>query len=62
MISKTKFRICYPKRLLIPSYKSVSRPKIKGKDYDLLSMFAKEGFYSDIIGDKIQDKIDSYYE
>jgi hypothetical protein len=52
-------RVGYPKRLLTPSYKSVSRPKIKGKDYDLLRMFSTEGFYSDINGDKIQDKIDS---
>ena len=52
-------RVGYPKRLLTPSYKSVSRPKIKGKDYDLLKMFSTEGFYSDINGDKIQDKIDS---
>jgi hypothetical protein len=52
-------RVGYPKRLLTPSYKSVSRPKIKGKDYDLLRMFSTEGFYSDIDGDKIQDKIDS---
>jgi hypothetical protein len=52
-------RVGYPKRLLTPSYRSVSRPKIKGKDFDLLKMFSTEGFYSDINGDKIQDKIDS---
>ncbi|MEE9501405.1 MAG: M14 family zinc carboxypeptidase [Candidatus Aminicenantaceae bacterium] len=52
-------RVGYPKRLLTPSYKSVTRPKIEGKDYDLLSMFSTKGFYSDINGDKIQDKIDS---
>lgn len=53
------YRVGYPKRLLTPSYKSVARPKIEGKDYDLLSMFSTKGFYSDINGDKIQDKIDS---
>ncbi|MCK4930729.1 MAG: hypothetical protein KAT01_01080 [Candidatus Aminicenantes bacterium] len=52
-------RVGYPKRLLTPSYKSVARPKIEGKDYDLLSMFSTKGFYSDINEDKIQDKIDS---
>jgi hypothetical protein len=52
-------RVGYPKRLLTPSYKPVSRPKVKGKDYDLLKMLSTEGFYSDINGDKIQDKIDS---
>ncbi len=52
-------RVGYPQRILTPSYKSVSRPKIKGKDFDLLSMLSIKGFYSDVNEDKIQDKIDS---
>jgi hypothetical protein len=52
-------RVGYPKRLLTPSYKSVAKPKVKEKDFDLISMFSSKGLYSDTNGDKIIDKIDS---
>lgn len=52
-------RLGYPKRLLTPSYKSVAMPKVKEKDFDLLSMFSSTGFFADTNGDKILDKIDS---
>ncbi|MGD9345162.1 MAG: M14 family zinc carboxypeptidase [Candidatus Aminicenantes bacterium] len=52
-------RVGYPKRLLTPSYKSVSKPKIKGKDFDLRSLISTKGFYSDINDDNIRDRIDS---
>lgn len=52
-------RVGYPIRLLTPSYKSVWRPKIKGKDFDLLSVLSTDGIYADINEDKIHDKIES---
>ncbi len=52
-------RVGYPKRFLTPSYKSFTKPKVKEKDFDLLSIFSSKGFYTDTNGDKILDKIDS---
>lgn len=52
-------RVGYPKRILTPSYKTPIKPKISGKDFDLLELFSSKGFYSDRDEDSILDKLDA---
>ncbi len=52
-------RLGYPRRILTPSYKMPFRPKISGKNFDLLNLFSGEGFYSDSDKDNILDTLDT---
>jgi len=52
-------RLSHPKRILTPSYKSIRKPKISGKDFDLISFFSGNGVYSDENKDGILDHLDS---
>ncbi|UCC40037.1 MAG: hypothetical protein JSV96_00835 [Candidatus Aminicenantes bacterium] len=52
-------RVGYPRRILTPSYKSPFKPKISKKDFDLLSLFSANGFYSDSDKDNILDNLDA---
>ncbi|MFC2156925.1 M14 family metallopeptidase [Acidobacteriota bacterium] len=52
-------RMGYPKRMLTPSYKSVSRPRIPKGNFDLLTMLSVSGLYSDSDRDLIPDTINT---
>lgn len=52
-------RVGFPKRILTPSFKAPTKPKIKGKDFDLLNLFTKQGFYTDSNQDQILDTLDT---
>lgn len=52
-------RVGYPKRMLTPSYKPVSRTKITGKDFDLTALFSTRGLYADGDKDGILDGVDA---
>lgn len=52
-------RVGYPKRILTPSYKAPFKPKISKKDFDLLSLFSTNGFFSDSDKDNILDSLDT---
>jgi hypothetical protein len=53
-------RLGAPKRMLTPSYKRQSRPKITGKDFDLQKIFSDKGIYADSNNDKILDMVESF--
>ena len=53
-------RIGFPKRMLTPSYKRISKIKISNKNFDLINIFSEKGIYSDSNEDKILDNLDSY--
>ncbi len=52
-------RMGFPKRILTPSYKTPSRVRISGKNFDLLELFSAKGFYSDSDKDSILDTLDT---
>jgi hypothetical protein len=52
-------RMGFPKRILTPSYKTPSRARISGKNFDLLELFSAKGFYSDSDKDSILDTLDT---
>lgn len=52
-------RMGYPRRILTPSFEAPYRPKISGKNFDLLNIFSAEGFYADSDRDSISDTLDA---
>jgi hypothetical protein len=49
----------YPKRMLTPTYKDLSRADGAGHEFDLTSLFTAKGFYGDSDKDGILDSFDS---
>ncbi len=53
-------RVGTPKRMLTPSYKSVSKLKIPENPFDLQTVFTPKGIYSDTDKDGITDSLKTY--
>jgi hypothetical protein len=52
-------RMGFPKRMLTPSYRPRPQHPKTGKNFDLLSLFTSQGFYSDLDKDGILDSVDA---